>query len=712
MTRQTRKLSLAMALLFSINMAVAQVEIKDDDTFITADQMLLANELFQSGEPFAEALGYNLDDLDPMVPNLPDSLAYTFGIENYEYSRYLLNTLTGRSALGLHMMWSPVIMQMATNPMISDDNGNGFKEDDALMMMIKKLGKNANQMPPMNAFPQFADFISGNTNLPQPVQSNFSSDFSSTRWNRNLMDKTLNLAAMGQSLEKQYLWAQDMLGAFHDEHDETVEADGTNEPDLVNLFYGGDNLDGYIGQVLTAVAINKTMFVLNNLAYNGNSLGMIDPMTYNPSNGILYFPHKISVTEKSMNPMLPPKYDELTVIDKRSHLFDQISFLSGTVGFEDMMDPGLFSSAGHFAYAKVFDGDPFPPQAHNLMKGMSKVLFLNMMAMHFNPQEGTFVSTSNLKDGTVMQGKLVKSFDVGYTLVALTKFYDAFSTGSTSPASIMAKADKAIIKQANFILRHLKDPKGGFYNSYRIGKKSTKTQKNVVSQAALILGLYAAYQHTGNPRYKREANGAYKFMIDHFYNADEKMFFTKLHGEKVIYTPKVLAVLSGSLREATLVGGQSDAPDILNRFGKNVVNSMLLAEAENTGEDGTNSDGDNIPYIVGGTKPFVFANRATYELSDDLPEVAEKKKHHHKFSMYPNPASRLMTLHLSSESAEPLRVSVFNKYGLRYLNFEKYMNKGENTIEIDVSKLRKGLYYVKLADSKNVWGVEKLVVRY
>ena len=49
--------------------------------------MLLANEINESGEPFAEALGYDLDLLDPMVLNDPDSIYYTLGIENYEYSR-------------------------------------------------------------------------------------------------------------------------------------------------------------------------------------------------------------------------------------------------------------------------------------------------------------------------------------------------------------------------------------------------------------------------------------------------------------------------------------------------------------------------------------------------------------------------------------------------------------------------------------------------
>ena len=106
-----------------------------------------------------------------------------------------------------------------------------------------------------------------------------------------------------------------MLGAFHDSLDNTIEANGIITPDSANsphfdpnnnVFYGGNNLDGFMGQVITAQSVNKTMFLLTKLAYNGTDLGMVDPMTYDPANGIQYFPHSIAVTETSMGDMLPP----------------------------------------------------------------------------------------------------------------------------------------------------------------------------------------------------------------------------------------------------------------------------------------------------------------------------------------------------------------------------------------------------------------------
>jgi hypothetical protein len=110
-------------------------------------------------------------------------------------------------------------------------------------------------------------------------------------------------------------------------------------------------------------------------------------MTYDPRNGIKYFPHKIQVTEAKIHPMLPPKTASLTVVDNKSNSFDQASMLWGTLSFTNMMDPNNNSSPAHLAYKEVFDGDPFPaamsqtgmPGPFDLMKGTSKAIFQNLL---------------------------------------------------------------------------------------------------------------------------------------------------------------------------------------------------------------------------------------------------------------------------------------------------------------------------------------------
>ena len=700
-----------VAALLSVNFTLqAQIVITNDDSFKTADQMLLANELFESGEPWSEALGNDLDLLDPMVPNVPTQFQYETGIESYEYSRYLLNTLNGRSGMGLHMMWSPLIMENAAMQPASFDGqftggtANGFKEDDMLMMMIGNFGANANFIPFENPFPQFADFLEGDINLPQTVAAGFGHNFGSTRWDRSLMDKTLNLGAMGQSASKQYLWAQDMLSAFHDGADNGIDANGTNSPDLPNspmfdpnnnIFYGGNNVDGFIGQILTAESINKTKFILTQLAFNGSNLGMVDPATYNPMNGsaIQYFPTKIAVTETSVLTGLPPKWDTFTVTDPMSKIFDQWSYLLATTSYMDMMDPNNSSDAAHLAYKEVFDGFPFPdamqntgtPGPYDLMKGASKVIFMNMMAMHFNSTEGTFINGAMLNGaGMPMMDNMVKALNAGYVLVALDKFIPQF-TGT--PLATMAT--NALNAQTNYIINNLKDANGGYYNMYTIGTGADTSAKKLMSNAAIVRGLYAAYHATNNAAYLTEANAGFDYIINNFYVPSSGVFKTVEGSMNATYTPKNLGVLAGLLREANLVGGKANAKDIYTIVFDNIYNKTILTEAEATGETGGDSDGDGIPYIQGGTKPFVFAAEATLAITASVND-----ENLNTISVYPNPVKN--TINIQGNESQNLSFNLMNILGQSVL-------KGTiSNQQINVSNLEEGIYLLKLNNNQTI----------
>ena len=721
------KLSVATAIIGLGQGAYAQLVVENDSIFTTKSQMFLANELFESGEPFAEALGYDLDLLDPLVANSPDSISYTTGIEGYEYSRYLLNTLNGRSGMGLHMMWSPIITaNAAMQPSTFDGTfamNNGYKEDDMLMMMIGNFGMNANFTPFANPFPQFAEFTSGNTNLPQTVQANYESDFGSTRWDRSLMDKTLNLGSMGQSMWKQYWWAQDMLGSFHDAAENDVAPDGTNSPDLQgspnfdpnnNIFYGGNNVDGFIGQILTAESINKTKFLVTNMAYNGTSLGMVDPATYDPANGIQYFPTKIAVTESMVMTGLPPKMSALNVTDANSEIFDQLSFLLATTSFVDMMDPNN-NDADHYAYKEVFDGFPFPsamgvngatqPGPFNLMKGASKVIFLNLMAMHYNSTEGTFVNTSSLDGaGNAVLGNAVSAENAAYIIKALINVSNAFVG---SPLKTMA--DNAIVAQANYILANFKDANGGFYNNFTIGTGADNSAKTIGANAAIINGLYAAYEATSNATYLTAANDGYNFMINNFYVPSKQVYKTEMNNNTATYTPWNMALVAGALRQASIVGTQTDAAKIYTRISKNVFNKMLLSEGDATGETGNDSDGDGIPYIVGGTKPFVFAAKGTYSI--EFTGIENNVSAQLNLKVYPNPTTDYATVAFNLDQDASVTIFVYDLSGKLITSTQQNGVPGAQKIAINLSNTAKGNYMVKTLVNNEPIAINKLIVK-
>ncbi len=722
-------ITLFLGILLTSSVINAQVEITSKDFFSTRDQMLLANEINESGEPFAEALGYDLDELDPMVLNQPDSISYTLGIENYEYSRYHLGTVISRSGIGLHMMWAPVVMQMAAMEPPGFDGSftgtpNGFNEDDELMKIIMHFAMLSGGMAPQNPWPQFAEFASGDPHLPQAVAPDFQMDFSTLRWDRSLMDKTLNPGAMGQTLMKQYLWAQDMLGTFHDSDEEEVVPDGTNSPDSTdsphfdpdnNIYYGGDNTDGFIGQVLTAEGINKTMFLITSLAYDGTELGMVDPATYNPEEGIKYFPHGIAVTESTVGEMLPPKASELQVTDASSDLFDQLSYLWGTLNFKNMMDPSI-NDTPHYAYHEVFDGDPFPapmsqtgtPGPFDLMMGTSKVIFMNLMAMHFDMVNGTFVSTSGLTtEGMPQPGDEISTVDAGYLIMVLTKMKEEFMS---TPLEQMAL--DAVNAQSTFLIASLKDPSGGFYNSYTLNQGADNSAKTAVSQASAARGLYAAYELTGNSSYLDAADEAYAFLMNTYYVSGQMAFRTEQGNDLATYTPFNFALIAGALREANLVGGHAEAAAVYTRFFKKVANVMQLAEFDPSGETGGDSDGDGIPFLPEQPDQLapVFATEAQlnlqYSVIDDFISNPETD-----VVIYPNPAKVNATLSFKLEKAAEVRIETIDFTGKTIQTvLNDQVQEGQFRTTWNVSALPAGIYYVRIIIGNSDVLTKKVVV--
>jgi len=774
---------MALALAFQATAASAQLRIVDTTRYDTASQMLLANEINESGEPYAEAIGYDLDQLDPMQPGVPDVTGYALGIENYEYSRYQLGVVIARSGLGLHMMWSPMVIAQAameTDPSFdgafTGGQPNGHREDDELMKMVMHFGHLANQMPPQNAWPQFGEFVDGDPHYAQPVDAEaFTQDFATLRWDRSRMTPQLAPAALGQTLMKQYLWAQDMLGAFHDAEGNGIVADGTVTPDLPDgtfnpdngIFYGGDSLDGYVGQVLTAEAINKVKNLVDNLAFDGRTLGPVDLMSYDPSAGLRYFPHRIAVTEAQV-PGLPPRVGSFAVVDPTSDLFDQASLLWGLVNFADMMDPGNSSDEAHVAYHSVFDGDPFPapmaetgqPGPYDLMQGTAKVVFQNLMAMHYDADAGTFVDASRPRGsefpmddadeggwekddhrggdehGDVRFGGSLTTVNAAYVLVALDSFLDVFEG---TPLADQARS--VVAAQADFLIDAVRDNRGLYSDQVSVnghddhgrrhddherghddhGRRHDdheRGRRTVLAQAAAVRGLYAAYDATGEIRYRDAANAAYGALTEYYYRPETGFFATGLGEERADYDPEVVAVLSGALREARLIGGHEDATSNYIEFWNRVANKMQLAEGVSTGVTGGDSDYDGIPYIPeqqDGLAP-VFAQEAVMVLAgsddrtDDKAGLSGAGDGGASVSASPNPFNPATVIAFDIPRAAHVSLGV---YDVRGRTVQKLVNgdlaAGRHEVPFKGDQLASGLYYYIL-DVDGVRDVGKMTL--
>ena len=89
------------AVIYAGALNAASIEILDK-THNPAGQFLAYTEFELSGEPLAEALGLDLDTLDPNRVDDPTAFDFAAGIESYEYSEEAMYALNYQSTMGPH----------------------------------------------------------------------------------------------------------------------------------------------------------------------------------------------------------------------------------------------------------------------------------------------------------------------------------------------------------------------------------------------------------------------------------------------------------------------------------------------------------------------------------------------------------------------------------------------------------------------------------
>lgn len=266
-------------------------------------------------------------------------------------------------------------------------------------------------------------------------------------------------------------------------------------------------------------------------------------------------------------------------------------------------------------------------------------------------------------------------------------------------------ATDALNAQAAFVYGTLKDSKGGFYNGYNLVTGADKSAKKAECQAAIVRGLYAAYELTANSAYLDAANESYHFLIDRFYVSSEQIFRTEEENKIAAYNPFNLTVLSGGLREAAIVGKQTDAAAIYTRFFNKVYSPMLLAEAEVSGETGNDSDSDGIPYVAGGQVATVFAAEAEYNFT--ITSAKSRFEQSANLSIYPNPVSDKATISFENEGSKELTIFVMNIVGQKVQVIDTNRNR---SIVWNTRELNNGIYFVRIESGGNPIAVKKVVI--
>jgi len=530
----------------------------------------------------------------------------------YWYSLYNLGNLSLRSGMGVHVVSSPLFAKHAV-----EDKGMPWAKGmmkplrQRKFMMHKvaqfKAKSGAAQLdnpvfkgygPPPGAYPVYLEFSSGS---PTFVNDPNLQDFGTLRWDSKTFDKSMNPGAWGQVMVKQILWARDF---FHENR---------NSKGVTYIGTGAyDGAHGFRGSMLIALALNKAYALKSTLAYNAKTgkLGGVDPMTYDPKNGPIYFPHKYEVSFKGpmmkmmMNMMVPGKAPawpkKFKVTDNRSDLFDVASLLWGLSEFYYISDPTIKDGFDAlFGDPKwIPDGksdteihnmlkDPsktvFPKdEPHMLSKGMTAVNFKNMMGLHFNKNKGTLVDTWS---PTKKQGKHISVVNAGVAMIALENTYWRMH----DVPKIKDGAKMMLVAQANFLLNQ-QDPDGSIADGFDLNGKADAGPKTLIAQSFAIRGWLAAYQVTKDKKYLDAAEKTYDFMQKELWHEQAGVYRSAVGATASTFDGLNYGATLGALRQLAIArgegSGRQEVAARLDRFFQSVATEggLQIAEIDMTGE--------------------------------------------------------------------------------------------------------------------------------
>ncbi len=530
--------------------------------------------------------------------------------EMYWYSRYALGNLLFRSGMGVHMVNNPLFKKHA-----KEDKGMAWHKPMMPLMgqrkfMLHKMAQfkrrsgadKANNFmagldPPPGAYPIYLEYSSGNPSFIKDPQLD---DFSTLRWNKKDMDKSMNPGAWGQSMMKQVLWARDFFTGHRTSGGVTYLGNSAD-----------DGANGFRGGALTAMALTKTYALKTTLAYNAKTgkLGGVDPKTYDPSKGAIYYPHEYQVKYRlmmmkpMMNLMMKGKVPQIVakfkVTDVTSDLFDVASLLWAQSEFYYYTDPKVKDD-----FDAVF-GDPkwnprgsdaevqkafkagktlFPAKGpHMLAQGISVVNFKNIMGLHFKKTKGTLVDTWHPETG---QGNHISTANAGMAVVALANTYHRLSDID----KVRNGAKMILTAQANFLLDQ-QSSDGSIANGFTLGTSVSpdRNAKTLLAQSMAIRAWIAAYRVSNDNKYLAAAERTYDFMQKELWSARAGVYRSAVNASSSKFDGMNYGATLGALRELAISKEGSDRVAIvarLDEFFDNVANKngLQIAEITPTGE--------------------------------------------------------------------------------------------------------------------------------
>lgn len=594
-----------------------------DRRFNTKEAMYLANEMNIGGDSFLQAA------FRAGLPIGEDTdFQHITAVESYWYSRYNMSSAVAESRLGIHLVHGPYVSEKAIREGVAANNRyRGERVTSNKTELIRQiipsyLARTGYPRRFEDASPCMLQFASGDPHYTRKVDKgtdfesidnkvvneelralygpdyqpppsglgetpnelwnyrvNYRENFLTLRWNHDKMEKEIDLGAEGQTLMKQVLWAE----YFFREHHHGGK------------YLGNNPEEGFRGSMLTLGAVSKMLILKAAMLYDGKRLVGINPINYNPEEGLLYFPHRIGVRLRLVGDM-PPRPEEFKVKDPSSQLFDQASLLWGLSEFYHFADPTVVDKWDHvFGDNPPYDGSIMEQKYAVLAQGLANVVLENMQYQH-RLSAGGWISSWHPKSGA---GSTVSTVDLGMTMVALANFYRHMHVDDDN----RTRSEIMLRETADFLIDRLQFSDGHVADGYNHSSGTTSEAvgtDTLLSQGIAIRGLIEAYKELGDERYFDAARAIYEFMNVHLWDSATGVYRSYVGAELTEYTPMTVAAVIGAMREMILLTKEQEEIDRFKRFWVQGVNSSGIqqAEYEETGERDltqVDGDGDGIP---------------------------------------------------------------------------------------------------------------------
>lgn len=603
-----------------------------DRRFDTNAAMYLANELYLSGtEFFLDAARLGL----PIAHDI--RFSYLTNVEAYWYSRYNLLSATAHGRLGVGVIHGPYIDMLAQRSTELDqfgrERGELVKSNKDVMLtgaVASYLKRSGLPRKFENAVPLMLEFKSGDPHLlnaldlernPETGRAGYLGDFYTLRWRHGAMEHRFDLGGVGQAMLKKVLWAKFFLRRNHTDTDFPGE-----------IFLGNNAEDGFRGSMLTLEAVSTMLIAKAALFADPGArkkaglfgsakpkLVGIDPVRYDPGQGLKYLPHEIAPTLVYMSDLPVRQYD-FHVADARSRLWDVASWLWATAEFFDYANPRRKDNWDKvFGYQTPYDGSVMEQKYALLARGLARTQLANLARMH--EVGGVLVSEWSPDGGP---GNTVDLADLSLAMVALQKFDEYLDLDPER----RAQAAAMLRRQADFLLKAAA-PDGSYRQSYAAGDGAASGARDATSQAFAIRGLLAAWRQTGDARYLDAAKQTAATWNADFWDEAAWLYRnTAQDTAHIEYTPIDVGAALAALRELIVATGDAALLQRFSRFFVQALDASGLMQSEDiyTGEvlervraGETDSDRDGIPFIGGADGRHgldtVFAARVRFDLS-------------------------------------------------------------------------------------------------